>query len=144
MGLSVCNEWSFRLIWFSVKSLETKVWTLFSFKEVVFILWFCLFFLLYSFTFFWFFGYRYKKFILVSCWLNTFVTFFVGSFEVCYSFFGFVYVYCLVHQSAVVFCFVFCHKSAAQFFLFVNSVMFMSVFCSFIEVVFSFFCICQF
>ena len=38
------------------------------------------------------------------------------SFEVCYSFVGFLYVYYLILQSIVVFCLVFLHKSAAQFF----------------------------
>ena len=40
----------------------------------------------------------------------------------CYSFLGFAYVYCMVHQSVllVVFCFVFRLKSAFQFFVFVN------------------------
>ena len=65
---------------FSVKSLETKVWIWFSCKEVVFILWFSLFFLSYSFTFFWFFGYRYKKCILASCWLNIIVNLFLREF----------------------------------------------------------------
>ena len=44
------------------------------------------------------------------------LTFFVGSFEICYSFAGFIYVYCLIHQSVDVFCLVFVRKSAAQFF----------------------------
>ena len=38
------------------------------------------------------------------------------SFEVCYSFVGFVYVSCLIHQSVAVFCLVLPRKSAAQFF----------------------------
>ena len=38
----------------------------------------------------------------------------------CHSFVGFAYVYYLVHQSVVVFCFVFRHRSAVQFFVFVN------------------------
>ena len=40
----------------------------------------------------------------------------MGNFEVCYSFVGFVYVYCLIHQSVVVFCLVFLRKSTVQFF----------------------------
>ena len=40
----------------------------------------------------------------------------MGSFEVFYSFVGFVYVYCLVHQSVVMSCLVFLRKCAAQFF----------------------------
>ena len=91
---------------------------MFSFKEVVFILWFCYFSLLYTFVVFWFFGRTYKNVYLSVVdwifWLN----FFVESFEVCYSFVGFVYVYCLVHHSVVVFCFVFRGKSAAHFFVF--------------------------
>ena len=44
------------------------------------------------------------------------LTFFVGSFEICYSFAGFIYVYCLIHQIVDAFCLVFLRKSAAQFF----------------------------
>ena len=40
----------------------------------------------------------------------------MGSFEVCYSFAGFAYLYCLINQSVVVFCLVFFRKSTAQFF----------------------------
>ena len=83
---------------------------------MVFILWFCLFFLLYSFTFFWLFGYGINKCILVRCWLNIFVNFLFCSFAVGYSIVRFVYVYCLIHLSVAVFCLVFLPKSAAQFF----------------------------
>ena len=72
------------------------------------------------------------------------------SFEVCYTFAGFVYVYCLVHQSLVLFCFVFRLRSAVMFFNFCKIhfcfvfhrrsavqlilVMFLSVLCSFEDV----------
>ena len=48
------------------------------------------------------------------------IIFFEGNFEACYSFVGFVYVYCLIHQSVVVFCFVLRRRSAVQFFVFVS------------------------
>ena len=87
----------------------------------------------------------------------------MGNFEVCYSFVGFVYVYCLIHQSVVVFCLVFLRKSTVQFFSNVHVsfvfrgrsavhflffsfflylsilVMFMFVLCSVIKLLFSFF-----
>ena len=81
--------------------------------------------------------------------------FLVRSFDVCYTFAGFVYVYCLVHQSLVLFCFVFRLRSAVMFFNFCKIhfcfvfhrrsavqlilVMFLSVLCSFEDVLFSFF-----
>ena len=65
--------------------------------------------------------------------------FFVWSFEVCCSFVGFVYVYCLVQQGIVVFCFVFRRRSAAKFFVFVTFSNIKSSFCSVEEVLFSFF-----
>ena len=47
----------------------------------------------------------------------------------CYSFvFGFVYFYCLIYQSVVVFCFVFRRRSAVQFFVFENFSNFRQVF----------------
>ena len=42
------------------------------------------------------------------------------SFEVCHSFVGFLYLYCLFHQSVVVFCFVQHRRNAVQFFVLVN------------------------
>ena len=54
-------------------------------------------------------------YLLVVDWIFS-LTFFVGSFEICYSFVGFLYVYCLIHQSVVVFCLVFLCKRAGQFF----------------------------
>ena len=73
------------------------------------------------------------------------LNFFVGSFEVCYSFFGFVYVYCLVHQSVVVFCFMFRRKSAARFFFFVLIFLYFSILVMLISVLcyvmFSFLCL---
>ena len=64
---------------------------------------------------------------------------FVRSFEVCYSFVGFVYIYYLIHQSVVVFCLVLFRKSVAQFFS--------NVYASFVfrgRSAVQFFCICQF
>ena len=56
---------------------------------------------------------------MYTCQLLTeYIISFEGNFEVCYSFVGFVYVYCLVHQSVVVFCFVLRRKSTVQFFVF--------------------------
>ena len=92
----------------------------------------------------------------------------MGSFEVCYSFVGFVYVYCLIHQNEVVFCLVFHRKITARFFsnahvsflkklYLLISVMFFKCssslcilicecaclfFAFVVEVLFSFFCIC--
>ena len=67
----------------------------------------------------------------------------MGSFEVCYSFVDFVYVYSLVHQSLVVFCSVL-RQSVAQFFVFIN---FSNVHICFVfrrRSVVQFFCICLF
>ena len=61
----VKKGWSFSLWWtiflcFSVKSLETKVWILSVLERVAFYFVIMFFFLLYSFTLFWFLGYEYK------------------------------------------------------------------------------------
>ena len=65
-----------------VKSLETEVLILSFFKEVAFILWLCLFFLLYNFTFFWFsvtgINHVYSS---VVGWIFS-LTFFVWTFEI--------------------------------------------------------------
>ena len=101
-------------LWFSVKSLDTKVWILSSFKEVEFILWFCIFFLVLRSSDFSVRGIN-NVYLLIVDWIFS-LTFFVRSFEVCYSFVGFVYVSCLIHQNVIVFCLVFLRKSAAQVF----------------------------
>ena len=61
----VKKGWSFSLWWtiflcFSVKSLETKLWILSVLERVAFYFVIMFFFLLYSFTLFWFLGYEYK------------------------------------------------------------------------------------
>ena len=118
----------------------------------MFILWFCIFFLVLRSSDFSVTGIN-NVYLLIADWIFS-LTFFVGSFEVCYSFVGFAYVYCLIHQNVVVFCLVFLRKSAAQvfsnvhvsfvfrgrsavqFFLYLSVlVMFISVLCS---VMFSF------
>ena len=75
------------------------------------------FFILHSFTFFWFFCNRYKKCILVSIWLYIFLNLSPGEFR---GLLGFAYDYCLIHQSALFFCWVFLRKSAAQLYVFAN------------------------
>ena len=108
-------------------------------------------------------------YLSVVDWIFSLI-FFMESFEVCYLFDGFVYVYCLFHQIVVVFCYVLHCRNVVQFFVFVNFsnvhvcfvfpcrivaqfffciflilLMFMSVLCSVEEKLFSslFFCICQ-
>ena len=76
-----------------------------------------LYFSLHSFTFFWFFSNRYKKCILVICWLYIFLNLSPGEF---WGLLGFAYDYCLIHQSALFFCLVFLRKSVAQLYVFVN------------------------
>ena len=115
MGLSVCDERSFYGFQLRVQKLKyrfclpLKKWCLFcnSVYFSCYIVW------------------RSSNFsvtginnvhLLVVNWIF-WLTFFVRGFEVCYSFVEFVYVYCLIHQSVVVFCLVFLRKSAAQFFI---------------------------
>ena len=65
-----------------VKSLETEVLILSFFKEVAFILWLYLFFLLYSFTFFWFSVTGINNvYSSVVGWIFS-LTFFVWTFEI--------------------------------------------------------------
>ena len=51
----------------------------------------------------------------------------------CYSFVGFVYVYCLIQQSVVVFSFVFRRRTAVQFFVLVNFSNVLQVFVSYLD-----------
>ena len=76
-------------------------------------------------------------FLPVVDWIFSLILF-VGSFEVCYSFVDFVYVYCLVHKSLVVFCL--CSvKMLFSFLYLLILAMFISVSCSVLGVSFSLF-----
>ena len=101
--------WWMVFLWFSVKSLEIKVWILSSFKEVVFIFWFCLFsyYIILRSSDFSVTGIKNTYCSVVDYIFS--LTFCVGNSE--------VYWICICvlfgHQSVIVFCFVFHRKSAA-------------------------------
>ena len=170
-SLSACNGKFAKLAkWLSV-CLRTKwLWVRVP-LQVAFILWFSLFS--------YYIVLRSSNFSVTDInnvylsdvdWIFSLISF-VGIFEVCYSFVGFMYVYYMVHQTVVVFCFKLRRRSAVQFFVFVtvsnvhvcfvfrrrSAVQFFFVFINFSYVhvcfvfrqknavqFFFFFCICQF
>ena len=131
-------------LWFSVKSVETKLWILSSFKEVTFVLWFSLFtyyIVIHSCDFS--VTVKNNKNLPVAGWIFLLI-FFVRSFEVRSSFAEFAYAYCFGYPSVVVFCFVLRRRSAVQFLVFVN---FSNVHACFVfrwRSAVPFFCVCQF